>query len=386
MASIERLREAAATGSYYEALMSFKTVLNRKINLKKDRDACVSMIVDGITALIDGSAKGQGASPTEALARVMPAVTDIAGQLLEVFSGFKAPYDGIAVDNVRSVALAIYPTLDTAMVDSDLARGEVPFVTAMKARAVATFADKAVRWSRERTTTRGEFGPLDGDHRASGLHWVRGVALVVAATHGAETASANDDDADALEAKESGSAASAADAVKAVQHLLNVVALPPAMTERNVTPADVLALAVVLWCGKRHVATSLPWFTLRVALLILCQKHLDLSAATAKVKAFVPATVSAAVKFMPAESRADLSNTLTLSPQLHFLRLLVATLEAKSADAADAVVAYYRPLLDSGDKKLVAIAEQAQATHKCTSKATASGAGGILGALLGGFA
>lgn len=79
-ATIDRLREAVAAGQSYEALQGYRSVLNRKCNMRKDRGACVQFIVDGLQAIIAG-AKEENISKAEA-----PLLVDIGSQLVDCAS------------------------------------------------------------------------------------------------------------------------------------------------------------------------------------------------------------------------------------------------------------------------------------------------------------
>jgi hypothetical protein len=383
MASIDRLREAASKGESYEALLGFKSILSRKSNARKDRNATVQMVVSGVSAIMDG-ASAPGATE-DALSRAMPAVVDVASQLVDtVFVSYKAAYDAQAVEDARAVALAIFPQLDMCLLSGPESAGngawELSFVelpTALRARAAANFVDRVIRWSRDRTTVRSEIAP--GTHAKYALHWLRGCALAVASTAAADS---NGSESPPTLSPSVSVPSDAEAAAHAVHHLVNVQRLPDTVPAQICnSPAKPLAVATVNWCGGSHLSSGLPWFAVRVMLQVL-----SIAASVDAANDYMDCVVQVAVRAAHPAAQESLATSVQQSPVMHFARAILDAVQAKSAVAADAIVEHYASILEGGDKRLVPLAKHALAAVKCTNKAAegGGGAGGILGMLLGG--
>lgn len=337
-ASVERLRAAAATGAYYEELLQFKTIVNRKANMRKDRAAIVQLLVDGVTACIQGARAA--ADPAAAVDVIAPAAGDIALLLVElVFTAFKAKYDAAAAADIEAVAVALAPLHVAAWGDAA--------VPATVAKAAVSFLERAQRWARDKATVREAMPPAD----ATKLNWLHGVA-----------------------------AAANGERAVAIRLLTNVTQLPPAAetARRGRSRFQQLAAAVVADAGGD--ARAAGWYVCRAALMVMCHAAPDVAEPRAAAVAAGRELVRACNDALRAAATPQ-----QLSPPLNFFNALAAALAVGDAVAADAVVDYYASEcgVEATDAKLVALARHVQHAHQCTKRpAETGGGGGLLSALL----
>ena len=308
MQSFARLEAAAASGDTYEALLTYKSVLARKLKMKRGKhtslaSAVAELIAPAIAACRAGS-KARGAVSDES--DVTTIVEDIAKQVLvDLFPTEEATFTEGAVAAVVATATAMAPVCGAA----DL-RGDLGPASALS-QVAERFLESALKWGKETPAAAAPYAAV-----APTVY--RALGCVCLAQGDAKYAAAH-------------------------QHFVNA------------GPNGHAGVAVVVrrWASPADVASgAAAWVVARSALLVLLR-----AASVKESGALSPAGQAHALLALP-ELQMN-SDAVSSHPTVVFLQAFLAAAEAKDARVATACLDTWGDALKGGDPRLYDLA------HRC---------------------